>query len=100
MQNIFSNMTGKSIPQNMDISPLDLINIRKDIIGELDAINMYSEHILETKSLAIKTILTDIMHEEQIHVGELMNLLFHVAPSSKELFDKGILESNDLLTQK
>lgn len=37
------------------------------------------------------------MEEEQVHVGELMALLFKLDPGFKERFDKGVKEFNERL---
>lgn len=71
-----------------------IINIRKDIVGELDAINQYQQHILQTTDEKAKRVWTSIIHEEQTHVGELFSLLFQLDPTSKEYFEKGMKETS------
>lgn len=66
-----------------------IINIRKDIIGELEAINQYQTHILSTTNEDAKSVWQSIMYEEEVHVGELFALLFSLSPTSKTNFYKG-----------
>jgi len=49
--------------------------LREDLIGELEAINQYQEHIDETDNEEIKRLLTHIMVEEKEHVAEIVRLL-------------------------
>ncbi len=71
-----------------------LQNARKDIIGELDAIIQYTQHLNETEDTHAKATLTDIMREEEVHVGQLFGLLFSLDPVSKAQFEKGLQEFN------
>lgn len=70
-------------------------NTREDIIGELDAIIQYENHIEQTNDLLAKETLMDIVKEEKVHVGQLFGLLFMLDPQSKEMFEKGLKEFND-----
>lgn len=74
-----------------------LNNLRADIIGELDAISQYEQHITQTSNENVKKIYQSIADEEKIHVGELMNMLFKLSPISYEQFMKGMKESNELI---
>lgn len=49
--------------------------LREDLIGELEAINQYQEHIDETDNEEVKRLLTHIMVEEKEHVAEIVRLL-------------------------
>ena len=74
-------------------------NAREDVIGELDAIIQYSNHLRSTDNLAAKTTIKHILDEEMVHVGELMTLLFRLDPEFKKQFDKGANEFNENLTK-
>ncbi len=67
-------------------------NTRLDIIGELEAIIQYESHINSSTDPTYRETLQDIVDEEKVHVGQLFGLLFMLAPSSKELFEKGLNE--------
>lgn len=97
MQSILSNIN-RMQKQNYD-SNQDIINVRDDIIGELDAINQYTQHIDNTTDPRVRRVLTDIRSEEEIHVGQLMNLLFTLNEESRIQFEKGIQESNEQINR-
>lgn len=69
--------------------------VRQDIIGELEAINQYSNHIATTNNSLVKKTLNSIKLEEEVHVGELMALLFTLSPESRTQFEKGVNEFSD-----
>ena len=66
----------------------DLINLREDLIGELEAINQYQEHIDEAESEEIKKVLSHIRDDEKEHVAELVKLLRKLDPMQEEKFQK------------
>lgn len=67
-------------------------NTRHDIIGELDAIIQYENHIAMSNDKVVNQTLNDIVNEEKVHVGQLMGLLFYLDPISKTQFEKGLNE--------
>lgn len=71
-------------------------NTREDIIGELDAIIQYENHIVQTNDERAREALRDIVKEEKLHVGQLFGLLFSLDPESKIQFEKGLNEFNSL----
>lgn len=73
---------------------LTIQNTREDIIGELDAIIQYENHLEQTNDERAKETLQDIVKEEMLHVGQLFGLLFSLDPLSKTQFEKGIKEFN------
>ena len=73
--------------------------IRKDIIGELEAIIQYEEHAMSTNNLRMQKVWKDISSEEKIHIGELMTALFYYDPDSKVQFEKGVEEFEELIRQ-
>ena len=66
----------------------DLNNLREDLIGELDAINQYQEHIDETDNEEMKKVMTHIMNDEKEHVAELTKLLRELDVTQEEKFQK------------
>src|SRR5574344_1069304 len=70
----------------------DIMMITKDLIGELEAINQYGEHIMQTDNKTIINTLLSIRSEEQIHVGELLANLYLLEPEFKIQVEKGMKE--------
>jgi len=66
----------------------DLKNLREDLIGELEAINQYQEHIDEVNNEELKKVLIHIMNDEKEHVAELTKLLQNLDATQKEKFEK------------
>lgn len=101
MQNLFGYTTKTNgMPNNSTVDYQTLDNLRQDIMGELDAINHYTEHINMTTNPTLKATWEDIRSEEQVHVGQLMQMLFYLDPQSYENFNKGVEESNRLIGKK
>ncbi len=67
-------------------------NTRADIIGELDAIIQYENHIASSNDSIVNKTLQDIVAEEKVHVGQLFGLLFYLDPESQTQFEKGLNE--------
>lgn len=74
-----------------------LQNARKDLVGELDAIIQYDDHLHSTNIEIARATWRSIRDEELTHVGELLGLLFYLAPYQKELIEKGLQEFYDKL---
>jgi rubrerythrin len=68
----------------------DLEMLREDLIGELQAINQYEDHILNLENEGAVTTLEHIIEEEKEHVAELLRLIQNLDPAQAEKF-KGIL---------
>ena len=68
----------------------DLKMLRDDLIGELEAINQYEDHILELENEEAVNILEHIIDEEKEHVAELLRLIQNLDPAQAEKL-KGIL---------
>lgn len=74
-----------------------LQNARKDLVGEIDAIIQYDNHLHSTNIEIAKSTWKNIRDEELTHVGELLGLLFYLAPYQKDLVEKGLQEFYDRL---
>lgn len=74
-----------------------LQNARKDLVGELDAIIQYDDHLHKTDNKLAKETWENIRDEELTHVGELLGLLFYLAPYQKAFVEKGLKEFNERL---
>ena len=68
----------------------DLDMLREDLIGELQAINQYQEHVLDLENEEAVNTLEHIIEEEKEHVAELLGLIQNLDPVQAEKF-KGIL---------
>jgi len=62
----------------------DLDMLREDLIGELQAINQYQEHILDLENEEAVNTLEHIVEEEKEHVAELLRLIQNLDPSQAE----------------
>ncbi len=78
--------------QNRTNDFITIQNARADIIGELEAIIMYENHLEQTNDTNAQNTIKDIVKEEKLHVGQLFGLLFRLDPESKIQFEKGIKE--------
>ena len=66
----------------------DVNNLREDLIGELQAINQYQEHIDATDNEAIKKVLSHIRDDEKEHFAELTKLIRQLDETQEEKFQK------------
>ncbi|MBA7503362.1 hypothetical protein ES706_01970 [subsurface metagenome] len=69
----------------------DLEMLREDLIGELQAINQYQEHIESLENEEAVTTLEHIIEDEKEHVAELIKLIQNLDPVQAEKFKKEIL---------
>ena len=65
---------------------------RKDLIGELDAIIEYDDHIHTSNVEAANATWVDIRNEELVHVGELLGLILYLAPYQRKFVEDGLKE--------
>ncbi len=77
-----------------------LQNARKDLVGELQAIIEYDDHLHSTNNEIAKATLENIRNEEITHVGELLGLLYYLAPYQKAFVEQGLNEFSDRLNKK
>lgn len=77
-----------------------LQNARKDLVGELEAIIQYDAHLHTTDNEIARQTWINIRDEELTHVGELLGLLFYLAPYQKEFVEKGLNEFNERLSKR
>ena len=77
-----------------------LQNARKDLVGEIEAIIAYDDHLHKTNIDLAKQTWKNIRDEELTHVGELLGLLYYLAPYQKEFVEKGLSEFNERLNKK
>ena len=64
--------------------------IREDLIGELQAINQYQQHIESLENEEVVTILEHIIEEEKEHVAELLKVLSVLDPIQAEKLSRQV----------
>ena len=65
-----------------------LTNLREDLVGELEAINQYQNHIDETDDEEIRKVLDHIRDDEKEHVAELIKIIRKLDSIQEEKFQK------------
>ena len=66
----------------------DLDMLREDLIGELQAINQYQEHVLDLENEEAVNTLEHIVEEEKEHVAELLRLIQNLDPAQAGKFKR------------
>ena len=80
--------------QNSDIEngrEIDLEMLREDLIGELQAINQYQEHIEILEDEGAISVLEHIRDDEKEHVAELVKMIQKLDAVQAEKFKKELL---------
>ena len=95
-----NNPNGRNSNQGNAETFETLQNARRDLVGEIDAIIQYDEHLHKTNIEIAKQTWKNIRDEELTHVGELLGLLYYLAPYQKEFVEKGLDEFNERLNKK
>jgi rubrerythrin len=68
------------------ITASDLEMLREDLIGELEAINQYQDHILSIENADVVQVLEHIVEEEKEHVAELFEVINNLDSAQAEKF--------------
>ena len=86
-----------NIPRNGDnVVDFDALQkARKDLIGELDAVIQYDDHIHTSNVEAAKATWVDIRNEELVHVGELLGLILYLVPYQRKFVEDGLKEFDE-----
>ena len=92
--------SSKNIAETKNVDFETLQNVRRDLVGEIQAVIEYDEHLHNTNDRMSKETWQNIKSEELTHVGELLALLNHLDPTQKQYVEKGILEFNERLNKK
>ena len=66
----------------------DLAMLRDDLVGELQAINQYQEHLESLENEEALATLEHIIADEKEHVAELVKLIQVLDPTQAEKFKK------------
>jgi rubrerythrin len=67
---------------------LDLEMLRDDLVGELQAVNQYQDHIDSLENEEARRVLEHIRDDEKEHVAELTKLIQKLDPTQAEKFKK------------
>jgi len=67
---------------------LDLEMLRDDLVGELQAINEYQDHIDSLENEEARRVLEHIRDDEKEHVAELTKLIQKLDPAQAKKFKK------------
>lgn len=70
----------------------ELQKARQDLIGEIQAIIEYDNHIKTASDKFAQQTWTNIKHEEMVHVGELLALIDYLDNSQRQYVEKGLSE--------
>lgn len=71
---------------------LTIQNARKDLIGEIEAVIQYDNHIHETNDQQTINTLKRIKQDELMHIGELLALLNYLDATQTIFVQKGVEE--------
>ncbi len=96
--NANNNQRNANQAQAYDFQTLQ--NARRDLIGEIQAIIDYDDHIHNTNIDAARATWQNIRDEEMVHVGELLGLLYYLAPYQKQFVEQGLDEFNERMNNK
>ena len=75
----------------MEGKELDLTLLREELIGELEAINQYQDHLGDIENDEAAKVLQHIISDEREHVAELMKIIQELDPKQAEKFAKKAL---------
>ena len=96
--NATNNQRNANQAQSYDFQTLQ--NARRDLIGEIQAIIEYDDHLHSTNIDAARATWQNIRDEEMVHVGELLGLLYYLAPYQKQFVEQGLDEFNERMNNK
>lgn len=74
----------------------DILLILDDLMGELDAIYDYTQHLNKTNDERLIKNLVLIRKKEEVIFGNLLANLFSIYPSFKNNLEEGIREFNNI----
>lgn len=74
-----------------------LQNARKDLVGEIEAIIQYDEHLHNSNNRLARQTWESIKNDELLHVGELLGLINYLDSSQLKYVEDGIKEFNGRL---
>lgn len=105
-QNALEKATETILNQNKNPAKINatvdfgtLQKARQDLVGEIQAVIEYDEHIHNTTDKLARETWENIKSEELTHTGELMALLNYLDPTQKKYVDAGIKEFTERMNK-
>ncbi len=90
-----------ALDSNGEIDHEELVRlIRLAIASEGEAIQIYTQIAEASSNELAKKVLTDVVHEEKVHIGSFLKLLKTVEPEEFKYYDKGMKEADELMAEK
>lgn len=83
---MYEDISDAEYEENME--ELTLIWMRDDLVGELDAINQYQDHIDAVDNEEVRQLLIHIRDDEKEHVAEITKMLRKLDKTQDEKFKK------------
>ena len=93
MFNLNNGFNADYTPSIMNFDTLQ--KARQDLIGEIQAIIEYDNHLHNTNDRLARQTWNSIKNEELVHVGELLGLLNYLDPEQNQFVQKGFSEFYD-----
>lgn len=75
---------------------IDVINLRKGMIAELDTVNEYVKMMDECTDEHAKEVFKSIIEEELVHVGEFEEAINRICPIQQIKITDGIMEASTI----
>lgn len=92
LNNPYNNYSGNAVEGGGAVDFDTLQKARRDLIGEIQAIIEYDEHLHSTNDRLARETWRNIKNEELAHVGELLGLIDYLDPDQKQFVQKGLAE--------
>jgi hypothetical protein len=84
-----------STVEKLDPKTIDMEMLRRGIIAEMDAVNLYEQMAANATDERIKKIMLDVAYEEKVHAGEFEALLELIDEDYEEAEEEGEEEVED-----
>ena len=81
--------------EKLDSKTKDMELLRRGIIAEMDAVNLYEQMAANATDERIKKIMLDVAYEEKVHAGEFETLLEMIDKDYEEAEEEGEEEVED-----
>lgn len=68
----------------------DLVFLREDLIGELQAINQYETHAAQASDPQVRALFMEIANDEKHHVADLLKMINRLDPAQAKLIHERV----------
>lgn len=97
-ENSKNDCTSQTTIPTYDTRDFDTLQkARMDLVGEIQAIIEYDNHLHNTNNKLTKSTWENIKSEELVHIGELLALLDYLDETQYQYVQKGIMEFKERL---